>query len=60
MFDCNHSSAVARTFGATERRLFICIDFTVALVLRVIAVGDDIMLVLFVNFDHCEKLNVLL
>ena len=45
MFDFNHSSAVAWTFGETERRLVICIDFMVALVLCVIAVGDGDILV---------------
>ena len=34
VFDFNRSSAVARTFGEAERRLVICIDFTVALALR--------------------------
>ena len=39
MFDFNHSSAAERGFGETERRLVICIDFTVALAVRVGAVG---------------------
>ena len=60
LFDFKHSSAVARTFGKTERRLVICIDFTVALTLRVIAVGDgDIFVLFFVNVDRFEKVNVI-
>ena len=47
MFDFNYSSAVARTFDETERRLVICIDFTVALALRVNAVREGNILVFF-------------
>ena len=36
---CN-ISPTARSFGETERRLVICIDFSVALVLRVGTVGE--------------------
>ena len=35
----------AHRFGETERRLVICIDFTVALALRVGAVGEGDILV---------------
>ena len=44
IYNCN-ISATARSFGESERRLVICIDFTVALVLRVGAVGDGDVLV---------------
>ena len=55
MFDLNRSSTAAWTFGKTER-LVICIDFTVALALRVGAVGDgNILALFFVNFYRFEK-----
>ena len=47
MLDFNHSSAAAQTFGETERRLVICIHFTVALALRVGTIGDGDVLVKF-------------
>ena len=49
MSDLNRSSVVARTFGETERRLVICINFTVALALAlcIIAVGDGDIFALF-------------
>ena len=54
MFDFNHNSAVTRSFGETEQRLVICIDFTVALVLHVGTLGDGDILVLF-YFDRFEN-----
>ena len=60
MFDLNQSSATAQGFGETERRLVICIDFKVAWVLRVGAVGEgDILVEFFCKFFHFEKENVL-
>ena len=61
LFDFNHSSAVARTFVETERRLVICIDFTVALVLWLCvgAIGEgDVLVYFLVNFDRFEKVTV--
>ena len=46
--NCN-ISAIARSFGETDRPLVICMDFTVALVLRVGAVGDgDVLVFIFI------------
>ena len=63
MFDFNHSSALVRTFCEAERRLVISIDFTVALSLRVGAVGEgDIYIYCFYLFfvvDRFEKVNVI-
>ena len=39
------SSAPAQSFGETERRLVICVDFMVPLALRVGAVGEGDILV---------------
>ena len=50
MFDFNHSSALARTFCEAERRLVICIDFTVALALCVGAVGEGDIYIAFIYF----------
>ena len=45
LFLISISSAPAQSFGETERRLVICVDFTVALSLRVGAVGEGDILV---------------
>ena len=53
-------AAPPHSFGETERRLVICIAFTVAAALRVGAVGDaDVWINSFVNVDRFEKVNVL-